>query len=176
MYLNRFWFGYNRILKEFPGFFIRPTFRHWVLAFIQVFNHFFNATVLVNQVLGLFWANTFDCVAIVAAEQYAQINELLKSNNSQASFTSLLVLGNLHARVPYLIHCIAKTLKYLVHVELLDWHFFGLTVGHVPQKNIGAKSQRVHVFCGCCVDLAAFNKGSTLGLCFTRSLFSDAEN
>lgn len=41
-----------------------------------------------------------------------------------------------------------KPSKYFVKMELLNGHLPGLTEGHVPQQNVGAKGESIHVLSG----------------------------
>ena len=99
---------------------------------------FFYSIASLDELDGVLGAHATDLLAVVAAEEDAEVYEL--------------VHAELHA------------LEHLAQVELLDGHLAGLREGQVPKEDGGAEGQGVHVLGANGVDLTGLGELGALRL------------
>lgn len=80
--VDRFRIGHFRGDKQLARFCEIPVLRNRVFCRVDVADDFLDGAVLTDQFYGSFWADAPNGIAIVAAQQNAQIDELYSGNNS----------------------------------------------------------------------------------------------
>mmetsp|Transcript_21302 Transcript_21302/g.38507 ORF Transcript_21302/g.38507 Transcript_21302/m.38507 type:complete len:333 (-) Transcript_21302:194-1192(-) len=124
-----------------PCFIGDPGVGNSIFVAVNVFENGFNVRVFTNEFEGSFGANALDAVAIIAAQQDAQVDKLIVVE--------------------------VQSLQSLFVIHGLNVGFGGIGKGHFAQQNGSAKGEGVHVFRGGRVYRARTGQGGCLGFRLT---------
>lgn len=132
------------------------------VAFLGVFldegDDVFEAAVVADHFEGAVRADFGDRVDVVASEEDAEVNELVRQGFSQ------ICLGWRALGFNYLISIHCQPSKDTIQMDFENRFFTLFAECEVAEKNRGVKAESIHVFRGCRIDLSCSRQHRALSL------------